>query len=462
MATLAFNLYLVFIVSWFLHMGSRLEVLGVIRFDLLLLAAIVGLMVMTANDDTTEAAANHLNPEVRRHDSRTRTLILTLVVYSLVTLPFVEWPGTVLNAGLPDYIKALVFFFFTARLVTTPQRLSRFLTVFIASMTFRVLEPLYLHVTTGYWGSFATMAGGEYLDRLSGAPYDVINPNGLAFVVLTVIPFFHYLGPLTIRGGLLYFATLPLLLWALLLTGSRSGMLGLGIVLLSIWWKSRRKVLFGALVGLTVVIVVPLLPPDLADRYESITNSETKNAQTAEGRMTGLQADLRIAMRRPLFGHGLGTSLEANANFGGNDAPSHNLYLETAQELGFIGVVILVALLFSIGSNLRASLSALKDVAEVSPLMRRLTDAVQVWLAMNILFSFASYGLRSYEWYLAAGLSDVLFRYAVQLQQSQAGPVPAAPLHQRPAALGHHIAIGRSSRVDARGARPAWSGRQVR
>jgi hypothetical protein len=37
---------------------------------------------------------------------------------------------------------------------------------------------------------------------------------------------------------------------------------------------------------------------------------------------------------------------------------------------------------------------------------------MQVWLAMNIVFSFASYGLSSYEWYLFGGLSVVLQQLA--------------------------------------------------
>ena len=36
-----------------------------------------------------------------------------------------------------------------------------------------------------------------------------------------------------------------------------------------------------------------------------------------------------------------------------------------------------------------------------------LVNSMQVWLFMNLIFSFASYGLSSYEWYLFGGLSVV-------------------------------------------------------
>ena len=427
----AFRLYILFIISWFLHMGSRIPPLGTIRFDLLLLLAI-GALVTLSEDEEKSVGETAPSDEAKQHGTRTRKLIATLLAYAFFTLPLVQWPGSVLNAGLPNFIKAVVFYFLTAKLVNTPSRQRVFLVAFVAAMTFRVIEPVFLHVTTGYWGSFATMSDFEYLDRLSGAPSDVINPNGLAFVILTVLPFLHFLSPLTILGRLAYVAILPILLWALLLTGSRSGMIGLVVVLVSIWYKSQRKIVLTSVLAVGCLVALPLLPPDLSDRYRSIFDSHTKNAGTAEGRLTGLKADLAVAMRRPFFGHGLGTSLEANANFGNGDQPSHNLYLETAQELGFIGVLILIALVVSIVSNLRTSLAALKATATAPPLLLRLADAVQVWLAMNILLSFASYGLSSYEWYLAAGLSDVLYRASQTARAADASVI--APVLVKPVA----------------------------
>lgn len=424
MRKLAYRLYLLFIISWFLKISERVPALGVIRFDLLIVAVIAGLIVIAKEEgeDAQRATASSDGAS-----SRTPRLIMALVGYSIVTLPFVEWPGSVLNTGLPDFIKALVFYYFTAKLITTSDRLRGLLMVFIPAMTFRVFEPVYLHVTTGYWGSFASMGdGGEMMNRLAGAPYDKLNPNGLAFVVLTVIPFFHFIGPIRKLGGLAYLLSLPVLLWALILTGSRSGMVGFAGVLAMIWLKSKRKALLTGAIVVALILVTPLLSAELSDRYRSIFDSKTKNARTASGRMEGVMADLQVAMRKPFFGHGLGTSQEANANFGQADQRSHNLYTETAQELGFVGLPILIATIVSIAMNLRVSMRKLRASSVVDPLLLRLTDAVQVWLAMNILFSFASYGLSSFEWYFAAGLSEVLRRFATT-STAATGEVAATP-----------------------------------
>jgi hypothetical protein len=147
----------------------------------------------------------------------------------------------------------------------------------------------------------------------------------------------------------------------------------------------------------------------MQDRYLSIIGKGKKNEATAEGRLTGVQENFVVALRRPLFGHGLGTSLEANANFGSDDKPAHNLYAETAQELGFIGLVIFIRFLKSIFTGFAKCKHAYHG-QDASAFLQRLVDTLQVFLIMNFIFSFASYGLSSYEWYLLGGFSVVMQR----------------------------------------------------
>ena len=113
---------------------------------------------------------------------------------------------------------------------------------------------------------------------------------------------------------------------------------------------------------------------------------------------------------RPFWGHGLGTSREANANFGGGDQPAHNLYAEVAQELGFVGLAIF---LFYIKTVLIKGITSLRyfkkrTEQESSAYIYRLVSALQVWFIMNLFFSFFSYGLSSYEWYLFPALCDIV------------------------------------------------------
>ena len=396
-----FALYLVFVCSWFLHLPARFPAIEGARVDLLLVCVIFALTFKQQQDDDASRTPA---------DFRTRRLLWALVAYAAVTIPFTEWPGSVAKIGFPNFFKAFVFFYFTASLVTTPKRLRTLLIVFLFCQIFRVFEPLYLHLTTGYWGSSAHFNSWEAMDRLSGAPDDVINPNGLASIIVTIVPLLHYLTAGSVKGRIVYVATLPPLLWALVLTASRSGMIGLGAIAALVWVRSRHKLALAAVVFAAIWLSIPYLNADLADRYLSIVSTNTKNAQTAADRYEGWKINFRVAMRRPLFGYGLGTSKEANWHFGALDLPAHNLYLEALEELGIFGLILFLMFVGSVVLGLRRAAVALTQAHAPPPIIGRLVPALQVLIGMNLLFSFASYGLSMYDWYLMAGLTEVIFR----------------------------------------------------
>lgn len=404
MRSFAFKLYLVFLVSWFLHVGARAPILGALRLDLLLVAMISALIFFSKPEEEYPATPGS-----------TERAIKIMFIYLILSLPLVEWPGSVVRAGIPNYIKAVVFYFFTISLVTDESRLKKFMAVFLACQAFRVIEPVYLHVTTGYWGSRASMAGWQSMDRLSGAPSDIINPNGLAFVILMVFPFLHYLTPVGWKNKVIYAGMLPVLMYALMLTASRTGFVCLFFILAGMWLKSNHKIVLTILLLIGGATTASLLTDELKDRYMSLVSSETKHESTAEGRVSALKEHLTIAMRKPLCGHGLGTSLEVNANYGSFGMIAHNLYAEILQEIGFIGLIIFFFFVKSVIVNFRRSLSVLRGLQAESgghQFLSGLADGMQVWIFMNIIFGLASYGFSSYEWYLFAGLSVALKRIA--------------------------------------------------
>ena len=405
MKSFGFNLYLLFTVSWFLHLSARFPALGSIRFDLILVLILFCILfIENSNQNYTD---NELN--------ETEKILKILIAYTILSIPFVEWPGSVLNRGITNFIKAIVFYFFTVKFVVSETKLKKFIYTFLLCQFFRVAEPVYLHITEGYWGSMASMhtsAGMEFMNRLAGSPYDIINPNGLAFVIDTIFPFLYFIFYISWKNKIFSSILIPVCIYALVLTGSRSGMLGFGALIGIIWLKRRKKILFAVIGVLSVVVIFLNLPANLQDRYFSIFSSHTKNAATAKGRLSGISAGVKVAMHRPIFGHGLGTSLEANANFGRGASISHNLFTEIWQELGFIGLLIFLLFIKSILSNYFKTMLIIKNTKHTSLFLFQINNAMQAWLFMNILFAFASYGLSSYSWYLFAGLSVVLLRIA--------------------------------------------------
>jgi len=279
-------------------------------------------------------------------------------------------------------------------------------------------------VTQDYWGSAAHLEGSEFMDRLSGAPSDVINPNGLAFVICTVLPFFYFMAGISLKIIITVMVLIPPCLYALALTGSRSGIIGLLVVVLGIGLKAKNRVLFAVIIIVGLGVGFTFLNANLQDRYLSIVGKGEKNATTSEERIEGTTSQLLVMLQRPIFGYGLGTSAEANYHFTstgpyiGHAIPAHNLYLEIGQELGVFGLVIFLIFIKAIFSGFAQSRRVSKNLDPEGVLLR-LINAMEVWLIMNVVFSFASYGLSSYEWYLFGGFSVMLQRMAEVASEPQ-------------------------------------------
>lgn len=405
---LGLYLYLLFMTSWFLHVPARLPFLGTIRFDLVLVC------LLTAMAFARRAPGAGQPTEADK-------VLRVLLAYAILSVPLVYWPGSVVKIGLPNFVKAIVFFYFTIVFVRTETDLRKLVLVFVVLQVLRIMEPLYLNITQDYWGSKASMANWESLERLSGAPSDVINPNGLAFLVCTVLPFLYFMSGQSMKSRLAAMGVGALCIYALALTGSRSGIIGLAVVMLGIVAKSRSPAGFVVASVLGVAaggIGFLFLDPDLQDRYLSVIGLGEKNTGTLDERLEGMTTQLSVLMHRPIFGHGLGTSAEANANFttegpyAGWEMPAHNLYLEIGQELGVFGIIIFLFFIKAIFSGFAQSRRACMHHKVTGEFLPKVIDAMQVWLWMNLVFSFASYGLSSYEWYLFGGLSVVLQRLA--------------------------------------------------
>jgi O-antigen ligase len=408
---LGFWLFITLIIFTLLSVPERIKAIAVIRPTLLLIAVITVLIVI--NDSYRK----------QKQNSNTAKYLTILAAYTVLTVPFVEWPGSVLNRGLENFLKAIIFFYFAAYLVDNLRRLQILIFVILSCQVIRVLEPLYLHVTTGYWGSKAHMGDGEFLPRLAGAPSDIINPNGLAFVILTALPFLHYL-----LGGsprkpmqLAYVALLPMLLYAFTLTGSRSGLVGLVVLAAVIAWRSRYRLALAAAMVVAALAMVAVTGTDMRERYLSVAEHGTRHEETRSGRLEGTLKELKVALRRPLFGHGLGTSAEAMAHFGGRQQIAHNLFSEALLEIGAVGLFLYLRVLASIMQNVYAVGPTARHLAERVAacssddallerlnFFQRVADAIFAWVVMCLIFSLASYGLSEFYWYMIAGVSVAL------------------------------------------------------
>jgi putative inorganic carbon (hco3(-)) transporter len=448
----AFALFCAFIISYFGRLARRVPLLGMLHLDFVLAALALVAMVFAARKPTPNQSAPWTDPVAKR--------LWILLGYIVVTIPFVEWPGSVLH-NLENYLKSVCFFFLVVATVDTTRKLGILLAVYVATQVWRVMEPLYLHVTSGYWGDITSLGNWEYMDRLSGSPYDIINPNGLAFVVIMTLPMLQFLvRPDSMVRRLVWTVLALAMCYALVLSASRSGFLALVFLCLFAIWRSKHRAAWFTVAVAGAVVAVALMTNLQRERYISIFSHSAPGAATAEHRISGVIGDFEVSLRRPLFGHGIGTSQEANAHFRDAYMLSHDLYTETAEELGYVGLVLVLALLWSF---LRACWTA-QQVVSATPIsderLRFLHDVARslvTVVAVDLFFSFAAYGLNEPYWYFIGGLSVVTGRLAAKLSPAGAdlltGTRGAAATRERRKRRALHAA--RSGRARGLGARQA-------
>jgi hypothetical protein len=422
----AFYFLCAFIISYFGRLTARVPLLVAAHFDLVL-AALTAVAIVFSPQVRSAGPAPKMDPVARQ--------LWILLGYIIATIPFVEWPGSVLH-NLENYSKSLCFFFFVVAIVDTTRKLRILLVVYTATQVWRVIEPLEMHLRSGYWGSFTSLGNWEYMDRLAGSPYDIINPNGLGFVVIMTLPLLYLvLRPTTTVRWAVFLGLVGAMCYALVLSASRSGFLGLVFLALFVIWRSKHRAAYlfaGIVIGAIAVAAMTGLQ---RERYLSIFDRHAKGAATAEARITGVIGDLKVSLRRPLFGHGLGTSREANVHFRGVDLPSHNLYTEVAEELGYIGLALLLALIWSF---LRACWTAQRVLASAPPddprlgYLRDVAGILVMVVAVDLFFSFASFGFSEPYWYFFGGLSVVTARLALKLAPAGQRVAMSAAARRRP------------------------------
>ena len=397
-----FWLYLYFVVDFFLHLSARIPLYGMIR-PTMILVFLITLALIFQKDRFSPVVSDPIFKAIS-----------ILIGYIILTIPLVTWPGSVLFNNLPVFIKAVVFFFFTALVLDTEKRLKLFIVVFMACQTFRVLEPLYMNITSGYWGSATYLGGGEFAARLSGAPSDIINPNGLGFVVATIIPFWYYIGwcGRSVLSKISFLLIAPLSIYALVLTMSRGSFIAMLVVIWMILKDSKHKIFLIA-GGLVVLLVIWANLSDLhKERYLSLVDSSTSMSSTAKGRIEGMKDELGVALERPIIGHGLGTSREAKSHAGIGWLVSHNLYIEILLELGLSGLIIFILFLRKIYNKFMENQRLIHEYHNLNSdvFINNLNLTMKTVFWMYVVFSFNYFGLSVYYWYMFGGLTIAFSR----------------------------------------------------
>ncbi len=273
-------------------------------------------------------------------------IAVALVCWSAITVPVSYWPGGSVEVLTDRYVKAVVFFWLVGTLVTTTSRLRVFAwTLILCSV------PLAATAVRNYTSGVFLLTRVPGLQRIYG--YDggsgiAGNPNDLALMLNLIVPLAAVL-TVNARSAMargLALATMILSAVAVVMTFSRAGFLTLAttLVLFVLWLVRRRALGTAAILLVSGLLVVPLVPRGYADRLNTITDIEKDRTGSAVGRWNDYQVALGVVAHNPIIGVGIGQDVLAmNEYRGASDWISvHNAFLQYAVDLGLPGLVLFV------------------------------------------------------------------------------------------------------------------------
>ncbi len=195
-----------------------------------------------------------------------------------------------------------------------------------------------------------------------GAGGFLADENDLCLTLNMVLPFAFFLGMSAPRNAkrIYYIALACLFLFVIILTQSRGGFVGLAATGFYCWWKSKRKLLSGAVVLVLVLFMALAAPSTYWDKIRSIADENTPANPYGSGaeRYYAWKVGWGMFVDNPIMGVGQGNYpwnvgvYEKKLGFSEGfhqrslaGRAAHSLYFTLMPELGIIGIVLFAYML---------------------------------------------------------------------------------------------------------------------
>lgn len=316
--------------------------------------------------------------------------MLAMALLALLFAPLAASPQDSIDTLQEPFIKVVIIFILLSNLIDTRERLLAILKMVV--------------IWGGVFGlqAFDSYLKGEFTvrgQRIGGSVGGMFgNPNDLATSLDMLLPFAIAL--FLIKKGpsrLIYLACAVVMAIGVVVTFSRGGFLGLlalGAVMLWKLGRSRRIATIFAGVFLVVILSVAM-PGGFGSRIASVLNINSDQTGSAQERYALLQHTANLAMRHPIIGVGMGNIHIYSIR----ELVAHNAYLEVAAELGFMGLIAYLTVIFAPLITLRR---IERNTAKAPPGPDRekyyLSIAVQATIVAYLVCSFFS--SIEYQWYV--------------------------------------------------------------
>jgi O-antigen ligase len=273
--------------------------------------------------------------------------------FIVAALAFVSWeiatygwsvdPASTLSRGL-TLIQVLAFVWLVTELCTNERERVQLMQAFVIGCIAVCFILIWAYMS------------GQYMDSYRYAPSS-FNVNESADTIAVGI-IMAFLCNTYRRRGLLYWCNIgyiPLGLFAVLLTASRSGFVATCIAMTGVFFFLRQAgSVYRIAWPVAILLVFAALFFGLSGNQRLETNlqrvtfaADTRSLDTLTGRTTIWSAGVAVFSEHLVRGTGAGTFALSVENLLGSPRAAHNLFVEVAAETGAIGLLLLAIVLVS-------------------------------------------------------------------------------------------------------------------
>jgi len=311
-----------------------------------------------------------------------------------------------------DYAKGIVFVLLVVQIVNTPERFKGFIWLHIVLMAYLAISGVIAYMT----GNVLHVQGIDRIKSLTSAGGD---PNALAASMDIALPFVLILIGLArkiwLKAVLVFFA--GSMVYAVILCGSRGGMLGLLSGMFFLWLTSKRKVLYAAVAVVLTFGAISFMPDQYIERYSTVEKYAEGGEvdESSRLRLEGWKAGWHMFLDHPIMGVGAATFGWAHAEyyspqFRRNSLKAHSMYFQVIAELGFVGVVSFVALLSIIIHYCVRLRRRLWESVENTEWLHGISRAIIISMLQLCITGIFGHSLYRFHWLLVGGLAVIMTR----------------------------------------------------
>ncbi|MCP4706399.1 MAG: hypothetical protein GY865_17510 [candidate division Zixibacteria bacterium] len=341
--------------------------------------------------------------------------MMAYVFVALLTVTTAIWIEHAFEIWMKLCILLIVFFMITS-LIDSRKYLDYYIGFIVFTSTFHASGSIFNY----YNGIYQYRMG---IKRAIGMDVSYGGPNALAATMVYTLPFIYYFykqsTSMVVRLFLL--ACTCTLLWCIILTGSRTGMIGAIFFALLLVWESKNKI-----INLIFVIILSmsfwvLMPSEYQERLLSSTDIESgsSSAESASGRISGLISGYKLLSNRPLLGYGIGCFAIAHDQVLDRGwFQSHSLPGQIMGELGLLGILAFIVWMYYLFKNLKI----LGNNESPDKKLRIQTKYLAISLRMQLLCLFmlglAGHNLYRYNWFIISAIIVILLKLLRNAKQT--------------------------------------------